>query len=172
MGDAANVRVGADGQAYYAPTGTDLPTEWDDTLNGAFIDLGYCTEDGLTEKHTVSTQKIKNWKGATVREQVTEESYTFDIGFLEDNDDVLTVFYGGAPKDGVAGGQGTRGSWVFDVVDGDEVLRFVVPDGQVTAWSDVPHKNSEAVKYGVTITAYPDEDGNFFYRPASTDTGS
>lgn len=172
MGDAANVRVGADGQAFFAPTDTTLPTDWDTTLDTAFVDLGFVTEDGLTEKRSVSTEKIKNWKGTTVRELLTDSSFQFDIGFLEDNENVLEVFYGSAPKDGVAGGQGTRGCWVFDVFDGDEVIRYILPDGQIVDWDDLAHKNSDAIKYGVTITAYPDTEGNSFYRPASTDTGS
>lgn len=162
MGTAANVLVGAPGIAYFAPAGTTLPTTADEALDDAFDDLGLVSEDGLTESHNQTTNKIKDWSGATIREDITEQTDQYALKFLESNPGVLETYYG--PQDDpetvvrVRQQKGRRGCWVFDIIDGDNTLRKVVPDGQVITIDDITHKVGEAVDYGVHITCYPNDD--------------
>ncbi len=44
---ASNVRVATNGLLFAAPVGTTLPTAYDATLDGAFVDFGEVSEDGL-----------------------------------------------------------------------------------------------------------------------------
>lgn len=162
-GTAANVLVGADGGVSGAPLETDLPTTAEDVLDVAFADLGFISDDGLTEAIGRSTSKIKNWKGDTVREVMTEHTLTYTFTMIETNDDTEAAFYGGDPADGISATQGLRQSWVFDVFDGDITIRVVVPDGQVTDTGDVNYKNDQAIAYKVTVTAYPDTGGKKAY---------
>lgn len=163
MGTAANVVVGAPGIAYFAPSGTTLPTTADEALDDAFEDLGLVSEDGLVESHDQTTSPIKDWSGQTVREDLTEQTDRYAVTFLETNPGVLETYYG--PQDDpdtvvhVKKQKGRRGCWVFDILDGDNTIRKVVPDGQVLTVENITHKVGEAVAYGVNVTCYPDDDG-------------
>jgi hypothetical protein len=168
MGDAANVLVGADGGVNFAPSGTTIPTTVEGALDGAFTDLGFVSDDGLTEAIGTSTNQIKNWKGDTVREVQTEHTVTYKFVLIETNDDSEEVFYGDDPANGIEAVQGTRGRWVFDIFDGDIPIRVVVPDGQVTERGDVVYKNDQAIAYDITVTAYPDATNKKAYRYRGT----
>jgi len=51
---------------------------------------------------------------------------------------------------------GGRQSFILDVVDGAELLRTYIPQGEVTEVGDVVYASGSAIGYEVTITAYPD----------------
>jgi hypothetical protein len=63
----------------------------------------------------------------------------------------------------VTGTQPDEERWVIDVVDGTDLIRIVVPSGQVTELGDVTYVNGDAIGRPVTITAYPDVTGNKAY---------
>lgn len=169
MGDALNVRVGADGGVSGAPLATAVPTAVEDELDVAFDDYGYISDDGMTETIGRTTSDIKNWKGDVVRVVQTEHRVTYQLTFIETTDLTEEAFYGSDPSEGIKAVAGLRQAWVFDVFDGDDTIRVVVPDGQVKDTGDVTYKNDQAVAYQVTIEAYPDGDGNkaFKYRSVS-----
>ena len=67
--DAQNVstskpKVG--GAIARAPLGTALPTDATTALNTAFKQLGYISEDGITNGNSPETDVIKAWGGDTV----------------------------------------------------------------------------------------------------------
>lgn len=159
---ADNVRVAVTGAAYGAPLGTTLPTTVGGALNAAFEDLGYVSEDGIVQAINSSITNIKAWQnGDIVRKIQTEHDLTYALSLLETSDETLAAYYGNY-VDGVVelnGEQGVRQAWVFQIVDGHDQIRIVVPDGQVTERGDVTYANDEAIMYPLTITAYPDADG-------------
>jgi hypothetical protein len=160
--DASKVRVGVTGAVYVAPSGTTLPTDASVDRNAAFVDVGFIAEDGVTETQNTSVENIKAWqRGAVVRKAQTEHDLEYSFGMLETNDTVLQVYYGNALTGTVeiTGEELPRQAWVLEVEDGDELLRIVLPDAQVTEHEDITYANSEAVARGVTLTAYPDTDG-------------
>lgn len=165
---AANVRVGVTGSVYTAPTGTALPTTVGGALNAAFIDLGYISEDGVTTSTSTDTNDIKAWQnGDIVRKVMTSHDFTMAFTMLETNENTLAVYYGnfthgaGAASGTaqVKGVQGYRGEWVVNVVDGTDLIRVVVPDGQVTDRGDVVYVNGDPIGYEITVTCYPDTSG-------------
>lgn len=158
MGTAADVLVGATGKVYGGPTGTALPTTTAVALNSAFVDLGYVSDDGVTQTINAATSDIKAWGGDTVRRVQTDHTLEYKFTFLETNPDVLTAFYTNyaAAVAQIKAGQGVRQAWVLDVIDGSSKIRISIPDGQVTDRGDVVYKQDEAVKYEITITCYPD----------------
>ncbi len=160
-----NVRVGVTGAVYVAPSGTALPTSSAASLNAAFEELGYMDENGVAEIINEQITNIRAWQNSDiVRKVQTEHDVTYGFTPLETNPVVLEAFYGNYTDgtDGeveVRGGLADRFSWVIDVIDGDNELRIVIPDGQLTQRGQVNHVATDATKYPMTITGYPDGDG-------------
>ena len=158
---AANVRVGVTGKVHTSAAGT-APTDATTALSG-WTDLGYISEDGLTETPSVSTNDIKAWGGDIVRTIVTEHKVEFAFTLLETSAAVLEVYYNDPDADTsgwvVSRTDGLRQKWVFEVIDGASLRRLYLPDGQVTGVDAITHATEEAIGYGVTITAYPDNTG-------------
>ena len=70
------------GAVYRAPLGTTLPTDATTALPTAFVDMGYISEDGVTNSNSPETEKIRAWGGQTVLIVSTEKPDTFAITFL------------------------------------------------------------------------------------------
>lgn len=155
---AENVNVAVTGKVYVGETTATAPTASDDTLTG-FTELGYVSSDGIAVNRERSTNQIRAFQNADlVREVVTEASASYQFTLLESNIAVLEVYFGAS----VVGGKielnpastGGRKSFVFDIVDGEDVIRHYVPLGEVTQVEAQTFANGEAVTYGVTVTAY------------------
>jgi hypothetical protein len=169
---AANVRVGITGAAYVAPRGTALPTTFDETLNVAFADLGYLSEDGLAEPPEEDTEQIIAWQNATVvRTVTTSYEARFTLKLIETKKSTLELYHKGSTvqSDGdtgfkieVKGANSDRRSFVFDVVDGPDRIRIVIPDGEVVERGEILYVNEEPVGYEVTLTAYPDSSNTLY----------
>lgn len=177
MASSNLVTVGAPktgGAVFRAPKGTALPTDATSTLESAFVDLGFISEDGVENENSRSSEEIKDWSGAIVLTPQTEKKDTFTLTFLESkNVDVLKVIYG---ADNVTGTLATgitvksnakeleSHAWVIDMVttDGD-LKRVTIPDGKISELGTVSYKNDEAVGFETTITAMPDASGNTHY---------
>jgi len=153
---AANVTVGIAGKAYIAPLGTTAPTTSTSALTG-FVDLGYITPDGLTKSTTKNSTDILAWGGDLVRSVVTDAMVTFQLTFMESNADVIEAYFGAPLTSGLVEGIATattKGSFVFDVLDGEEVIRVYVASGEIIEVDDQVYAGGEAVAYGVTLKAY------------------
>lgn len=163
MGTAANVLVGATGEVNFAPTGTPVPTTPSAVLDAAFNDLGYCSDTGVEEDHAQTQKPVKRWGGQTVRNLLTDQTDSYKMTFIETNPDVLEAYHG--PQDdpstvvNVTIQQGQRGAWVIDALDGDNIIRHVIADGQVSNLDPIKYAATDAVTYGIEITCYPDVDG-------------
>jgi hypothetical protein len=163
---AEDVRVAVTGGVYGAPDGTTLPTDADAALDAAFDELGYVSEDGITQAINSDVTDIRAWQnGDIVRKVQTSHDLTYAMAFLETNEHTLATYYGDYTGDSdagtveIRGTMGIRQSWVFNVVDGDARIRLVIPDGQVTERGEISYVNGDAIMYPVTITAYPDASG-------------
>lgn len=159
---SSNVRVAVTGAVYVAPTGTAAPTAADSALNVAFIDLGYVSEDGVTETRDRSTNEIRAWQNADlVREVVTDSSLAYTFTLIETKEAAVELFYGASvdPVDGsvdiVPSATGGRKSFVIDVIDGTELIRVYLPSGEVTEVGDQVYQSGEPIGYQVTVKGYP-----------------
>ena len=175
MSTQANVSVGkpkVGGAIYRAPLGTTLPTDATSSLNGSFVNLGYVSEDGLTNSNTASTQAIKAWGGDIVLQPQTEKPDTFTATFIEVmNTDVLKAAYGDSNVSGTLNAGITvranatelpAACWVIDMIlTGNVLKRIVIPNGQVTEVGEIQYKDDTVVGYPLTITAYPGDSTSF-----------
>ena len=168
MSTQANVSTGKPkigGAVYRAPLGTTLPTDATTALNSAFVNLGYVSEDGMTNSNTASTDSVKAWGGDIVANLQTEKPDNWSGTFIEAlNAEVLKATYG---DDNVSGALSTGitvranakvlpvASWVIDMVLGDNFKRVVIARGQVTEVGDIEYKDDSVIGYPLTIAAYP-----------------
>ena len=176
MPTTSNVSTGKPkvaGAVYVAPKGTTLPTDASTTLASTFKDLGYISEDGVTNANSPDTEKIKAWGGQIVLTVTTEKSDTFQMTFIESlNTDVLKTIYGaanvtiGTSTISIVANASELDEAVF-VIDtamrGGALKRIVIPCGKVGELGDVVYKDDEPIGYQATIEAMPDSSGNNHY---------
>jgi hypothetical protein len=162
--NSALVRAGVTGVASSGPTTATAPTSSSAALTG-FADLGYLSDAGVTEARARSTNDIRGWQGGViVRSLVTEGSLTYNFVMLETSKATIELFFGTSVTQTAPEGTliviptstGGRKSFVLDVVDGVELIRTYVPQGEVTEVGDTVFSNGEAIGYECTLTAYPD----------------
>ena len=183
----SDVRIGAPDQKVtgaikHAPIGTSLPslssiTKAAVTIDEAFTGDEYVSEDGLTLAPSVSTTDIKDWSGATVRKVLESFDGTLNWTMISTNEGAMGVAFG-AEHVTVSAATATHGaqtrtelgahlperqSWVFLMKDGDARIVIVVPDGQVTKVGEVTFASNSAVGWAVTLSTYPDENGENIY---------
>lgn len=174
MGNTAtNVSTGKpniSGAVYRAPLGTTLPTDATTALDSAFVCLGYVSEDGLTNNNDMDVSAIKAWGGMIVYRSLNELNDNFALTLIEsENVDVLKAVYGDSNVTVDANDNATvsvkaedpqEAVWVFDLaLRGNKAKRIVVPDGAVTARESITYNDSDAIGYGITVSAYPDASG-------------
>lgn len=171
---AANVLVGfplTTGGVLAGPLGTTLPTDATTAPDPGFIAAGYISEDGVTQTIDSDTEDIVAWGGDIVRVINTTHALSYQFSFLETNEAVLSEVYGEANVTGSGADLSVainstplpHRSYLLEVLDGDRRVRIVIPDGQITERGEVVYVHTDAVKYEVTVTAYPDATGNKAY---------
>lgn len=165
----ANVTTGkrrTAGGIYRAPAGTTLPTDASTSLAAAFKEVGYISEDGVTNSVGKTIQEIKEWGGEVVDSELTEQSDQWKFKEIESlNLDTLKSVFGdsnvsessGAITVTVKAEITGSGVWAIDMAQkGGRLKRIVIPDGKITSLGDIVYKGSEAVGYDVTLTAHYD----------------
>lgn len=178
---ASNVISGkplATGGILVAPKGTALPTTFGAAPNAAFKSVGYVAEDGVEKSEDRSFSEIKDWAGLTVKKSQNGFTVEFSFGFLEYlNAEAAKAIYGDSAVTVTAGTVSTgtllnvavdgteppHKAWIFEMADGLAKTRIVIPDGQVTATDSTTYNAEDAAIRNVTLTAYPDASGKYYY---------
>lgn len=174
--NSSNVTTGkaaVGGAIFVAPVGTTLPTNPTDTLNSAFVGLGYASDAGLTLSTALSNEAVKAWGGDTVMMLHTDKTETFKFKLIEIlSEDVLKTIYGSSNIT-TSGSVTTVKSnadepaemaWVFEMImRDDKVKRIVVPRASLTALGDIVYTDTEVSGYDCTLTALSDSTGVTHY---------
>lgn len=174
---ADEVRVAITGELYSAPRGTTAPTNATTALDAAFIGHGYVSEDGVTENWDDSVENIVAWQNATtVRAARTESTLTVACTLIQTRGSNLELFYPGSIVEANGAGEwkldvkpptADPREFVLHVIDGTELIRMYLGNAELTERGEVPFANGSAVMYPVTLTAYPDDDGNLMTKFAN-----
>lgn len=173
MNDADNVSFGkpkSTGAVFVAPYGTALPTNAHVALNGAFVGLGYVSEDGLVNSVETDTENVTAWGGDLVLVGQTTFTEMFTVNLIETAAEALKLYYG--EDNVVEEGNGSltvtqssemlpNVSVVFELVlTGGRIKRIVVPNAQIADRSgEITYVDGEAVTYPAVFVAYPDGNG-------------
>lgn len=177
MATVSNVSVGkpqVGGAISVAPIGAAIPDNALEDLSAAYANLGYVSEDGLTNTNSPESDKVKAWGGDTVLVLQTAKEDTFSFTLIETkNEDVLKFVYG---DDNVSGDLSTGLTItanateqvtrivVVDMILSDGVLkRIVIPNGKISEIGEITYADESAIGYEVTLEALPDESGNTHY---------
>lgn len=171
MADVSNVTAGKpniSGAIYYAPLGTTLPESTSASVS-SFTELGYASEDGVTNTNSPDTEVLSAWGGDAVLTVQNSKADTFQLKLIEAlNEDVLKAVYGSTNVSSTTEGfkveataeEAEANSWVIDMVMRDNTAkRIVIPNAKVTEVGDIVYADNEAVGYELTLTCMPDEDG-------------
>lgn len=175
--DATKVTAGkpmTGGAIFTAALGTSLPTTVSAALAAAFENVGYISDSGVTNSNSPTSTAIKAWGGDTVLDIQTEKPDTFKFTLIEaKNITALGLVYG---EENVSGTLSTgikieanskeqvAKSIVIDMLlSNNTAKRIVLPNCKVTAVSDITYSDSAAVGYEVTVSCYPDSNGNTHY---------
>lgn len=162
---ATNVRVGVSGEIFSAPLATTMPTDTSTALNAAFKGHGYVSEDGLVEKPEVGTKDIKAWQGAaTVRTVTTDVKWGYEFTLIETKKENVELFYGTTITQTVnhgtytipRGGTSGRKAWVIEIIDGVNIKRILVSDGEVFKAAETNYVSEDAVGYPCQLVCYVD----------------
>ena len=177
MANASYVSTGKPkigGAIFRAPKGTTLPTSATAELDPAFKDIGYVSEDGVTNSNARESEEIKAWGGTTVLTSQTSVTDTWQAQFIEAmNVEVLKMVFGENNVTGdiatgitvtVNGAEALEYAYVFDMVlKGGVLKRVVLPCAKLSELGDTVYKDDEAIAYDVTLGAMPDASENLHY---------
>lgn len=175
--DATKVTAGkpmTGGAIFTAALGTSLPTTVNATLAAAFENVGYISDSGVVNSNSPSSTAIKAWGGDTVLDVQTEKPDTFKFTLIEaKNVTALGLVYGtenvtGTLNTGITieanSKEQVAKSIVIDMLlSNNTAKRIVLPNCKVTAVSDITYSDSAAVGYEITVSCYPDTNGNTHY---------
>ena len=177
MATVANVTTGKPkkaGAIFFAPSGTALPTDATTALAATYTQLGYVSEDGLTNSNSADGDTVNSWGGDPVLYTTGSKTDTFQLNLIEAlNADVLKAVYNATNVTGdLATGLTVKATndealeyvWVIDMtMKGGAVKRIVIPAGKITEMDDVVYNDSDPVGYNVTVSALPDDTGTTHY---------
>ena len=171
--NSANVSAAkpkAGGAIWWAPAGTDVPTDATTQLGEAFASVGYVSEDGLTEKETRTSTKHKAWGGDTVSYSQTEYAKSYTFKMIETNEVTMKVRYGAGnvtASEGVVSvvkhnaAELPEGVWVIEMIIAGRIVRKVMPRAKIEGTGDISYKDGDLVSYEATIGLLPDVNGDY-----------
>ena len=172
--DVKNVSPGkprVTGAIFRAPFGTALPTDATTALEGSFKNLGYVSQDGVTNANTATKQKVYAWGGTPVMNSTTEKPDDFSVTLLESlNPEVLKTVYGDSKvivsEDGknisikATAEDPAPASYVIDMMLGANALkRIVIPQADLGSVAEIVYQDSTPIGYKLTLSALYDNDG-------------
>lgn len=165
--------IGGTGQVYVADVGTALPTAEDGALSATtYKGLGYHSEDGVSVNQSVDIQRFGAWQTKRdIRRERGDEAFQLTFSLLQWDENTVPLAFGGGSISEPSGGtyKFTPPSvadaiqdktLVADVIDGANILRFVVPKGNVVEAVDSQFTRTAMGMLPITFEALEPDDGS------------
>lgn len=147
------------------------------TIPASYKSGGICDVSGLDIKYSDTTAEIDGFGlSSAARILFTKQLVTFGVTFEETNHVSQELFYrlpigstatadglGFIPNVTVGAPNLISYAAVFDIVDGLNHIRYYCPNVQNTSRGDQALSYGAAVKYGITLTAFPDATNTSVY---------
>jgi hypothetical protein len=167
---ASEIRIGASGTLYIAPSGTAGPANVGAAWTG-FTQLGYATEDGVKLTRSMDTEQVKAWQAISpLRYLITGVSLQAAFSMMQMDKDSLPLWLGGGTITTQGGGSfrydissvPTVDERVFGVewLDGSLIYRFVMGRCMVTEGGEATIGRSAAIELPLTISAMTPSSGS------------
>lgn len=177
MADTAQVTAGkpkVGGHVFRAPLGTTLPTDASTALNAAFIDMGYISEDGVTNSNSPESSVVNAWGGTPVLTIQESKEDTYQLTFISaENVEVQKMVYGNTNVTGtIADGLTVKAnateleeaSYVIEMIaKGNVAHRVVIPAAKPSEIGDIVYNDTDPVGYEITLSCSADAQGNTHY---------
>lgn len=158
--DSDQILVAGGGRVFIAPVGSTAPTDTTTAWDAAFKDLGYTTEDGVVLRPNLAVTDITAWQSfEPVRRIVTGRGLTVAFTLLQMTREALQLAFNGGAftgtttvtyEPGEAGDIYERMLGV-EAVDGDKVVRLVIPRVDISDVGDIPFTKTGAVNIPLTL---------------------
>lgn len=170
MADATELVVASYGTVNVAPVGTPLPSSPTASLNVAFTELGYVTEDGVTISVSPEIEEFMAWQSRqAVRRELTGQEIQLSFELEQWNDETIILAFGGGEVT-TAGGVSRydfptdeaaldERSLVVDWKDGDKSWRVVCERGNVTDAVETNLNRSNLAVLPINFKALDPTDG-------------
>lgn len=175
-----NVAVAVTGAVYKGEAGASAPTGTSGALTG-YDEMGWISEEGIvrTMPGAGEATVLKGWQnGATVRiiRAAGEENPTFQLTLLETKIETIEAAYEATVTQSATEGEyvvdahKVRGKfpWVLHVIDGAELERIYIPQGEIIELGEQTLANTSAVGHQITIEAHRDSTIGGHFKTWST----
>lgn len=167
--DAIRVYGDISSSVYVADKGTTAPTTPTGPPGTGWTEVGWISDDGLTETRDLNSDQKRAWQGgALVRTVRSSDSRSFKFVAWETNAVTVGLTRPGSTPTTTTGvthtsvkaftGSDIR-AWIIDLIDGAIHTRKIIPAGEVTDQGDIKANNGDIVGYELTVEAYPDTNG-------------
>lgn len=163
------------GAVYRAPAGTTAPTDASSELAAAFKELGFVSDDGVSNSNSGDSTDVYAWGGTPVLTTQAEKTDEWKLTLIESlNAEVLKTVYGDGnvtvdttgKKITVKAGAAQLASSVY-VIDmllkGGALKRVVIPVGSLSDVGEIVYKDDEPIGYEITIKGADDGTGYTHY---------
>lgn len=163
------------GAIYRAAAGSTVPTDAVTPLAETFAELGYVSEDGVTNSNTAEKTDIYSWGGTPVMKTTDRKPDDWTYTLLEAlNPEVLKTVYGDSnvvvSDDGksisVMATADDTGEVVYVIdmaLSNNSLKRIVIPKGVLGSVAEIVYRDNQPIGYKITISALYDASGRSHY---------
>ena len=160
-------KPGISGAIYRAPAGTAVPTDASTPLSEAFKELGFVSEDGVSNENTAEKTEVYAWGGSQVMSTTDRKPDKFKFTLYEAlNPEVLKVVYGDKHVDVSEDGKTITVTATSDdpdefvlVIDmalkGGALKRIVIPKAELSNVAEIVYRDNVPIGYALTVAALP-----------------
>lgn len=161
-------------------TTVEIPKKATTPLDPKFKNLGFIGPDGISRTQDKEMHEVLAAGGVKVKTVPKGVAVDYELTIMQTDFDGLTAVFGPENVTQDEDGEITVahnskempvGSWVFEMADGLNSWREVVPRAQVTSVAGITMGTGEETLYSITVSALEDETGTCSYSHIGTGDG-